>query len=626
MAKLKSKLRRGATRGIFPVVGVGASAGGFEAFKKALEAQAWLAAIIESSDDAITSIDRAGQIISWNKAAGQLYGYAAAEALGRPISMLVPADKSAELRRLLKLRRRGQKIVGHETVRTTKDGKRLNVSMTISPIRDATGRLIGSSAFVRDITARKQAEFKLHESEDRFEQMAANVGEVFWLAKANLRQMLYISPAFEIIWGHSREKLYANPQLWLESVHPDDQRIARAAFIRNRTTTAPLDAEYRIQRPDGTIRWIQDRGGPVRDKTGRIYRIAGVARDITRQKQAEAALRESEARFRVLFDEANDGLLLADGQTKRFLLANRQIQKWLGYSAAELVKMWIRDIHPVANLPHIIKDFERQSRQEISLVQNVPMRRKDGTVFYADVNSARITLQGRLYQLGIFRDVTERRRLEAEIQQISETEKQRLGHDLHDGLSQQLIAVRYIASELESALREHARPEAATAAKIVRELSQASKQIHDIARGLCPIELKNWDIVSALEELAAATTDRFQITSRVVGPRQIHWADLDTARQLYRIAQEAITNAGKHSHGQHITIRLVKQPHRIILTVKDDGRGIPARRRGGTGLGLQVMQYRANLINAELTIARGPGGGTLVTCVLPTPKPQRRSS
>jgi len=460
-------------------------------------ARARLAAIAESTDDAITGIDPTGKLISWNRSAEQIYGYTAAEAIGQPISLLIPPDRADELPRLLKKLRRGQKIVDYETVRVRKDGQRRDMSITVSPIRSADGKLIGSS---------------------------------------------------------------------------------------------------------------------------------GVARDITARKQTEAALRESEARFRVLFDEANDGLLLADGQTKRFLLANRQIQKWLGYSAAELVQMGVRDIHPAANLPQIIKDFERQGRREISLVQSIPMRRKNGTLFYADVSSAQITLRGHLYQLGVFRDVTERKRLESEIQQISETEKRRLGHDLHDGLSQQLTAVRYIASELESALSEHARPEAATAAQIVRELSQASKQIHDIARGLCPLELKNWDIVSALEELAAATTDRFQITSRVVGPRQIHWADLDTTRQLYRIAQEAITNAGKHSHGQHITIRLVKQPHRLILTVKDDGRGIPARRRCGTGLGLQVMQYRANLINAELTIARGPDGGTLVTCILPTPKPQRRQA
>ena len=457
--------------------------------KQAAEVQARLAAIIESSDDAITSIDLDGQIISWNKAAEQLYGYTAAEALDRPISLLIPADKSAELRRLLKHCRQGQKIVGYESVRTTKDGKRLDVSMTISPIRDTTGQLIGSSAVVRDITARKQA---------------------------------------------------------------------------------------------------------------------------------EAALRESEARFRVLFDEANDGMLLADVQTKRFLLANRQIQKWLGYSAAELVQMGVRDIHPAANLPRILKNFERQRRREIALVQNIPMRRKDGTVFYTDVSSAQIILQGHLYQLGIFRDVTERKRLESEIQQISETEKQRLGHDLHDGLSQQLIAVRFLASDLKSALAHRALPEAAAAAKIVHELTIASEQTHAMARGLCPIELKNWNLESSLAELAATVTDRFKITCRVSIPHPIHWVDLDAARQLYRIAQEATNNAGKHSHGKHILVRLVQKLGRIILTVKDDGRGVSKQVLKRTGMGMHIMQYRASLINADLSITRAPQGGTLVMCAVPT--------
>ena len=465
---------------------------------------------------------------------------------------------------------------------------------------------VGASAHPRAVlisTARKAAEAKAIYLASFPEQNPNPVMEVD--LQGSIR---YINPAAAILFPKLLQQGLAHPWLrkWATIV-----RAIQASRTKSFTRVVVVD----------NCTYHQSLHYFPAEQFVRIYGF-----DITQQKQAEAALVESETRFRVLFDGANDGMLLADGQSKRFLLANRQIQKWLGYSAAKLVQMGVRDIHPAANRPRIIKDFERQNRQEISLVQNIPMQRKDGTIFYADVSSAQITLQGRPYQLGIFRDVTERKRLESEIQQISEIEKQRLGRDLHDGLSQQVTAVRYIASELESALREQGLPEAHTAAKIVRELSQASKQIHDIARGLCPIELKNWDIVSALEELAAATTERFQIASRVTGSRQIHWADRDTARQLYRIAQEAITNAGKHSHGQHIAIRLVKQPGRIILTVKDDGRGIPARKRRGTGLGLPIMQYRANLINADLTIDRAPGGGTLVTCVLPTLTPQRRQS
>ena len=132
--------------------------------------------------------------------------------------------------------------------------------------------------------------------------------------------------------------------------------------------------------------------------------IQSTVRDITDRKQVETALRESEERFRVLFDEANDGMLLADVHTHRFLLANRQIQKWLGYSAAELLHLSVRDIHRTADLPRINRDFARQSRQEIRQVNHLPVRRKDGMIFYADVSAALINLQGRRCLLGIFRD------------------------------------------------------------------------------------------------------------------------------------------------------------------------------------------------------------------------------
>ena len=157
-------------------------------------------------------------------------------------------------------------------------------------------------------------------------------------------------------------------------------------------------------------------------------------------------------------------------------------------------------------------------------------------------------------------------------------------------------------------------------------LAETGKKLRILVHDIRPPALERSGLVPALESLCARNEALFGKEIPFIAAGLLPRLTDDATLHAYRIAQEAITNAGKHSHGQHITIRLVKQPHRMILTVKDDGRGIPARRRGGTGLGLQVMQYRANLINAELTIARGPGGGTLVTCVLPTPKPQRRSS
>ena len=223
------------------------------------------------------------------------------------------------------------------------------------------------------------------------------------------------------------------------------------------------------------------------------------------------------------------------------------------------------------------------------------------------------------------RDITERKRLEAEIPRISEAEKQRLGRDLHDGLTQQLTGVRYLATTLQAALVKKAAPEAAVAANIVRELTTATRQTRNLVQGLVPVVLPGGDIVPAIQELATTVTSLFKISCRVIAPRELHLADEAAARQLYRIAQEAITNAAKHSHGKHITVRLVKQRNQLVLTVRDDGIGLPKTISEPTGLGLRIIQYRAGLLNARLKIARAPGGGTLVTCAFAIPTTNNQS-
>jgi PAS domain S-box-containing protein len=151
-------------------------------------------------------------------------------------------------------------------------------------------------------------------------------------------------------------------------------------------------------------------------------RILSIMRDVTERKQAEAMLKESEEKFRVIFNYANDGMLLADKETKKFYTGNNTICQMLGYSLEEIKKLGITDIHPKEDLPYVIEQFERQTRREIAVAKDIPVKRKDGSVFYADVNSSVIILSGRTYLLGIFRDTTKRKQVEEELK----TEKMKL--------------------------------------------------------------------------------------------------------------------------------------------------------------------------------------------------------
>ena len=147
--------------------------------------------------------------------------------------------------------------------------------------------------FLADVTGRKFAEAALVDSEERFRQIADNIAEVFWLTDPDNRQMMYVSPAFETIWGQPRSVLTASPRAWADAIHPDDrERALAASALKERT--GELDDEYRLVRPDGAVRWIRYRPFPVRDAGGHVIRIAGVAADITEQHQLESELRQAQ--------------------------------------------------------------------------------------------------------------------------------------------------------------------------------------------------------------------------------------------------------------------------------------------------------------------------------------------
>ncbi|MBM4068599.1 MAG: PAS domain S-box protein [Planctomycetes bacterium] len=158
----------------------------------------------------------------------------------------------------------------------------------------------GSPAFIGgmaiDITDRLRAEEVLADSEERFRQFAENISEVFWMSNLQTTKLLYISPAYEKVWGRTCQSLYEYPRSFLEAIHPDDQERVRTIILEKHALGESTDTEYRVVRPDGSVRWVWDRAFPVRDADGRVYRMAGIAEDITEKKKAEEELKEADRR------------------------------------------------------------------------------------------------------------------------------------------------------------------------------------------------------------------------------------------------------------------------------------------------------------------------------------------
>lgn len=180
------------------------------------------------------------------------------------------------------------------------DGSEFPAELTLTHIPiDGTPMFTG---YVRDITERSRTENALQASESRFRQLAENIQEVFWLSTPNDSQILYISPAYEEVWGRSSQSLYENPTSFLEAIHPEDRPRVVAVLERQRRGEA-TDAAYRIVQPDGSVRWIWDRAFPITNETGTAYRIAGIAQDISQRRQAEGQLKALLSEKEILLKE-----------------------------------------------------------------------------------------------------------------------------------------------------------------------------------------------------------------------------------------------------------------------------------------------------------------------------------
>jgi PAS domain S-box-containing protein len=285
-----------------------------------------LGSAVEQSTESIVITDAqmdwpGPRVLFVNPAFTRMTGYTSADAIGQTHHLVQgPKSDRAALREMREKLLRGEACKG-EALAYRKDGTHFQMAWKVVPIRDSSGTVTHFLGTQQDVTERKQAELALQESHEKFNQLAENITDVFWIRSPDMRELHYLSPAFERIWGRSRETFYANPGAWAEAIVPEDRPRVVAAFASLTADAASLSIEYRIARPDGAIVWIHTRGFQVRDAQHNLIRLTGIISDITERKRSEQALRESEEHFRFLNDLAEATRALADPEQIMQLMA-----------------------------------------------------------------------------------------------------------------------------------------------------------------------------------------------------------------------------------------------------------------------------------------------------------------
>ena len=615
-----------------------------------LEQERRYRAVFDNAGVGLAHVSPEGTFIQANRRLCEMLGYPSEQLLTRSFQDIThPADIGSSLANLQRLARGELDVWATRKRYVRKDGEDVWVDLTVAAVRHGDGSLSHFVSAFTDVSERRRVEAQLAEQEESLRQIAENIREAFYIADGNLRQILYVSPAYETIWGRSRESLFRNPGSFLEAAHPSDRERLARGFADLRRGVEIADIEFRIVRGDGEIRWILGRSTPLRDAAGEVYRIAGVAMDITDRKRADERLRRSEADYRGLVEQAPIGIF-RNTRSGRFLSVNPAMVRMLGYaSAEEVLALDIpRDVYTDAAVREpILRALEREGEYRGEAV----WKRRDGTQITVRLTGHTVREAGRIeYFEGLAEDVTQQRQLEEQFRQAQRLEAVgRLAGGVAHDFNNILTAITGYSEMLLQDL-----PAGDRKRQDVDEIRASAKRAADLTRQLLAFSRKQVLQARVLDvNTVVQTLDR--MLRRLIGEDVKLELALGSALGAVRAdpgqLEQVILNLAVNArdampHGGRLTIETAdarldasyarghpgSAPGRhVMIAVTDSGTGMDAETRAhlfepffttkemgkGTGLGLATVYGIVRQSGGSVWVYSEPGRGATFKIYLP---------
>ena len=570
--------------------------------------------VVEGIMDGIFIYDMQGRFLMHNSACADVLPLSSKQVVGSWIDDVFPKELARNIREQNQMILGTGRTFGYELAFESPQGNR-TVLVQKGVYRNHRNEVVGIIGIARDITERKYAEEKLKQSECHFRALIEKSTDCILLLSER-GDILYASPSSKQLCGYeSHELMGTNAFFWM---HPDDISEGKKRFQEIlEMPGASLTAECRSLCKDGRWKWIEATTSNLLNDPSVRALILNV-RDISERKEAEQVAR----RFTAIVESSIDGIISVDLEGK-ITSWNVAAQNIFGYSSTEMVGKDFRSLLLQNHLEETDEWYERVIRgRGIRDAEMVGFHR-DG--HHVDIAVTVSPIRGRDRRIvgiaAIVRDISERRTLQKQVLEIADFEKHRIGQDLHDDLCQHLVGISMIANLLYTELARLGLKQADEAKEITNMIRNAVEHARILAKGLSPVNVTRGGIMAGLETLASHTEQLFRMPCRFECSSSVHIENPDVAMHLYRIAQEALHNAVKHSNGTNVTIQLDACEKAVEVTVSDDGVGPGHKKHSeGGGMGMHTMYYRARLIGATLEILRNAHGGTSVVCRLPKAK------
>ncbi len=621
--------------------------------------------VLNSAGEGIIGVDLKGRVTFANPAVAAMTGYSLETILGRPVNQILHDAKVASPGCNLdaphswqdeSLRRCADMML------VRMDGTRFAVDVVCNPIREY-GVMVGTVLALKDETYRRHTEEALREKEERFRQVTENIGEVFWMTSLDKKRMIYVSPAYEAIWGRTCASLYEQPISWMDAIHPEDRnRVGRAAVERQ--VLGEYNEEYRILRGDGSIRWIRDRAFPVRDVHGAIYRIVGVAEDISDYKRVEQAMQQAnrelaelnltleervrertnelEAMIRQvnnekektdrIINEIADGVIVLD-VTGNVLVVNPAARTLLGNTRQD----GDTDLSEVTLIPHLLELFQDPADAVAKEVEVYDPRLASQRVLKATAVPMKDQRGALMGKVAVFHDITHFK----EVDRLKSEFISQVSHELRTPLTSIKGYIDNLRDGVAGALKEKQQHYLDRMAKNADHLVRLINDLLDVSRiesgklalNLTTLSLRDLvaEVINTLRPIAAEKgleiiANEFERGSQIRG---------DYAK-LEQVMINLLGNAIKFTpRGGRITITMEQEEQCLKTSIRDTGIGIPRDKRSqiferfyriepesptkvnGTGLGLYIAKNLIEMHGGRIWVTSEVGKGSEFSFILP---------